>query len=52
VLAIPATSAPTERLFSTAGRTITAERNRLSPDMADALIFLRGAMEVVDTLAK
>ena len=40
VLSIPATSAPSERVFSTAGRTITAERARMLPEHADDLVFL------------
>ena len=40
VLFIPATSVPTERLFSTAGQIITERRNRLLPENAEKLIFL------------
>ena len=40
VLFIPATSVPTERLFSTAGQIITERRNRLQPENAEKLIFL------------
>ncbi len=31
VLAVPATSVPSERVFSSSGRTSTSNRNRLSP---------------------
>lgn len=43
ILCIPATSAPSERLFSVAGLTIANDRARLLPDNAADLIFLRGA---------
>lgn len=39
-LNIPATSVPSERVFSTAGDIITAERSRLSSENASILIFL------------
>lgn len=39
-LAIPATSVPSERVFSTAGDIVTASRSALSTDNADKLIFL------------
>jgi hypothetical protein len=38
----------TERLFSTAGLTITKERSRLTPDIAGALIFTRSVWEILD----
>ena len=40
VLCIPATSAPSERVFSTAGLTIAKDRARLASEMANELIFL------------
>ena len=40
LLAIPATSVPSERLFSKAGDVITKKRNRLDPTKADRVIFL------------
>ena len=40
VLAIPATSAPTERVFSKLGRVCARERAHMNPIMADALMFL------------
>jgi len=40
VLAIPATSAPSERLFSVAGLTISNSRASLLPENAEAVIFL------------
>ena len=43
ILCIPATSAPSERLFSVAGLTIANDRAGLLPDNAADLIFLRGA---------
>jgi len=39
ILAIPATSAPSERLFSHAGLTITKDRARLTPDIASDIIY-------------
>ena len=39
-LAIPATSVPCERVFSTAGNVMTEKRNRLDPHRASHLIFL------------
>ena len=39
-LCIPATSAPSERLFSAAGLTIAKDRASLLPDVAQSLIFL------------
>lgn len=41
-LAIPATSAASERTFSTVGNIITKNRNRLSTDTTRYLISLRG----------
>ena len=43
VLCIPATSAPTERLFSYAGLTIANDRASLLPENAEEIIFLRTA---------
>ncbi|CAM9383642.1 unnamed protein product [Sphacelaria rigidula] len=39
-LAIPASSASSERLFSVAGNTITVKRASLSDDNAENIIFL------------
>lgn len=44
-LAIPATSVPSERLFSKAGSTLTKIRNRLSPKRLDKLLFLSDCTE-------
>ena len=39
-LAIPATSVPAERIFSTAGHIVNEKRNCLNPETVDMLIFL------------
>lgn len=39
-LAIPATSVPSERVFSKTGRLVTKLRNRISRKMVDQIIFL------------
>ncbi|KAJ8364858.1 hypothetical protein SKAU_G00136890 [Synaphobranchus kaupii] len=44
-LAIPATSTPSERVFSLAGNTITRQRSSLHPAHVDALIFLHANQE-------
>ena len=39
-LSIPATSAPSERVFSTAGLTIAKDRARLEASRANEIVFL------------
>ena len=41
VLAVPATSVPSERVFSTTGDIVTAQRSTLVGDNVDKLIFLK-----------
>ncbi|XP_050062310.1 E3 SUMO-protein ligase ZBED1-like [Aphis gossypii] len=41
---IPATSVPSERIFSKAGQIMSARRNRLLPDNLDTLVFLNKNM--------
>ena len=48
VLAIPATSAPSERVFSVAGQTATKKRNRLTGHAVTLLVWLKGAWDAVD----
>ena len=40
-LAVPATSCPSERLFSAAGNVISSTRSRLNPETARALLCLK-----------
>uniref|UniRef100_A0A0A1WMC4 Putative AC9 transposase n=1 Tax=Zeugodacus cucurbitae TaxID=28588 RepID=A0A0A1WMC4_ZEUCU len=40
VLAIPASSAASERVFSLAGNIITEKRNRIAPKTVDSILFL------------
>lgn len=43
VLCIPATSAPSERIFSVAGQIATQKRNRLASENVALLVYLRNA---------
>ena len=46
-LAVPATSAPSERAFSTAGNIITARRARLGGGLVDDMVLLRENMGMI-----
>jgi hAT family C-terminal dimerisation region len=46
-LAIPATSAPFERVFSLAGNICSRRRASLSPDHLDALVFLNANEDLI-----
>ena len=48
VLAIPATQAESERLFSCAGLIVTKTRNGLAPSTVELLILLRHSWKIVD----
>ena len=48
MLLIPASSAPSERLFSDAGITIAKDRANLLPDVAASVIFLQDAWEMAE----
>lgn len=52
VLCIPATSAPSERVFSHAGLTIAKKRASLSAENAAALVFLHDSWGVVDDMER
>ena len=47
-LCIPATSAASERTFSTAGNVITKHRASLKPDMVGTIMLLYGSWRIVD----
>ena len=44
-LCIPATSSPSERVFSTGGNIVTCHRAALKPDKVDQLVFLARNLE-------
>jgi hypothetical protein len=47
ILLIPATSAPSKRVFSAAGNIVHKKGGRLKPETVDLLIFLRANKEFV-----
>lgn len=52
ILAIPATSAPSERLLSSAGLTVTKKRNSLGGSKVSTLCFLEGSWELAEESQK
>ena len=50
VLCIPATSAASERIFSSGGVVVTKRRNRLDSDMVNDLVFLKGCWNKLDII--
>ena len=48
LLAIPATSAPAERLFSLAGLTVNARRSSLAPSTMDKVVFVHENVSLTD----
>ncbi len=51
-LAIPATSAPCERLFSTGGRVLEKRRASLKPETAKAIVFLHENLGLLETIGE
>ena len=47
-LCIPGTSVAAERIFSTTGDIVTAQRSNLSPEHIDQLLFLQKNVDVPD----
>jgi len=45
VLCVPASSAASERMFSTAGRLLEKRRTNLNPESTNALLFLHSNMK-------
>ena len=48
VLAVPATSAPSERVFSAAANIVDKKRFRLKPENVDLLVFLKSNKDFVE----
>jgi hypothetical protein len=49
-LPVPATSTPSERLFSSAGNLLTAKRTRLNPELFNRLMFLKKNASFVESI--
>ncbi|CAG8804523.1 43869_t:CDS:2, partial [Gigaspora margarita] len=49
-LAIPATSTPSERLFSSAGNLMTVKRTFLKPNLFERILFLQRNIKVLGTI--
>ena len=50
-LAIPATSVPSEQLFSTAGDVLTKKRNRIASELMEAQVFLYKNYDLVNAVS-
>jgi zinc finger BED domain-containing protein 1 (E3 SUMO-protein ligase ZBED1) len=48
LLAIPATSAPSERLFSASGQLVSLKRASLSPETVEDIMLLRGSWDATE----
>jgi len=48
ILCTLATSAPSERAFSSAGLTVTAKRNRLKPRNVNIILFIHDNFELLN----
>ncbi len=48
ILAIPATLAPSKRVFSAAANIVNKKRVKLKPETVDLLVFLRGNKDFVE----
>jgi hypothetical protein len=46
ILSVPATSTPSERAFSLAGRTMEERRTQLSAESVDSLLFLHSTVKL------
>ena len=51
-LCIPATSAPSERLWSIASKILTKERNRLDSETVASLVFLKENDHILEKYIK
>ena len=50
-LAVPATSTPSERLFSDAGNLLTSKRTRINPELFKRMMFLKRNASKVDNIS-
>jgi len=49
-LAVPATSTPSERLFSDAGNLLTSKRSRINAELFKRMMFLKRNASKVDNI--
>ena len=50
ILAIPASSAKSERMFSTSGNTVTTKRTNLDPDKVEYLVTIACNLELLQEI--
>ena len=49
VLSIPASSAPSERVFSKVNEVVDKRRNRMDPETSEKLVFLQKSIPVLES---